>query len=279
MACPVLGEKSIIHRLRSLSMSDLSPRRRLAGRALLGAGLLNLPLTASISYAAAGQASEAPAPPQPPAPPAPPAPPPAPDVPTPPTPPEAPEPPKTPLAFMFVGSESANESDDKAVVSEHTTRGADGKERTVKIVRRNGAVGEPLTINLRRPEGMSKEDHADMTAALREGLAEAERVRADMPRILAAALSEADAARVSAPRVIMMNNCRLDGDAPTETITGRDGKQTIMICQPRVSSLARQGLEEARAEIMADKDMPEDARKRVLEQLDRQIARWAERES
>ncbi len=25
MACPVLGEKSIIHRLRSLSMSDLSP--------------------------------------------------------------------------------------------------------------------------------------------------------------------------------------------------------------------------------------------------------------
>jgi beta-lactamase regulating signal transducer with metallopeptidase domain len=52
MACPVLGEKSIIHRLRSLSMSHMSPRRRLAGRALLAAGVLALPLTASISYAA-----------------------------------------------------------------------------------------------------------------------------------------------------------------------------------------------------------------------------------
>ena len=281
MACPVLGEKSIIHRLRSLSMSDLSPRRRLAGRALLGAGLLILPLTASISYAAAGQADEAPQPPVPPAPPAPPTPPSpqtAPDAPQPPTPPEAPEPPKTPLAFVFLGSEGATEGDDKAVVSEHTTRGADGKERTVKIVRREGATGKPLSVHVRRPEGMSERDHADMTAALREGLAEAERVRAEMPRILAAAFSEAEAARANAPRVIMMNNCRLDGDAPTETITGRDGKQTIMICQPRVSSLARQGLEEARAEIMADKDMPEDARKRVLEQLDRQIARWAERE-
>lgn len=262
-------------------MSDLSPRRRLAGRALLGAGLLILPLTASISYAAAGQADEMPEPPEPPvppAPPAPPSPPSAPDTPQPPTPPEVPEPPKTPLAVVFLGSEGANEGDDGTVVSEHTTRGADGKERTVKIVRRDGATRKPFSVHVRRPEGMNERDHADMTAALREGLAEAERVRADLPRILAAALFEADAARANAPRVIMMNNCRLDGDAPTETITGRDGKQTIMICQPRVSSLARQGLEEARAEIMADKDMPEDARKRVLEQLDRQIARWAERE-
>lgn len=51
MACPVLGEKSIIHRLRSISMSDISPRRRFAGRALIAASLLALPLTASISYA------------------------------------------------------------------------------------------------------------------------------------------------------------------------------------------------------------------------------------
>ena len=54
MACPVLGEKSIIHRLRSLTMSEVSPRRRLAGRAAIAAALLALPLTASISYADAG---------------------------------------------------------------------------------------------------------------------------------------------------------------------------------------------------------------------------------
>ncbi len=60
MACPVLGERSIVHRLRSLSMSEKSRRRRNLGRALVGAGALALPLTASISYAAV-QAVEAPA--------------------------------------------------------------------------------------------------------------------------------------------------------------------------------------------------------------------------
>ena len=64
MACPVLGEKSVIHRLRSLTMPDLSPRRRRLGRAFLGASLLAVPLTATVSFAA----EEPPAPPAPPAP-------------------------------------------------------------------------------------------------------------------------------------------------------------------------------------------------------------------
>ena len=69
MACPVLGDKSIIHRLRSLTMADISPRRRLAARALLAGAALALPLTTSVSYAetiappapAAPAAPEAPA--------------------------------------------------------------------------------------------------------------------------------------------------------------------------------------------------------------------------
>ena len=52
MACPVLGEKSIIHRLRSLTMTDISTRRRKFGIAALTTTALALPLTASISYAA-----------------------------------------------------------------------------------------------------------------------------------------------------------------------------------------------------------------------------------
>jgi bla regulator protein blaR1 len=55
MACPIIGEKSIIHRLRSLTMTDVSPSRRRLGRWLLAGGALALPLTASISYAAAAQ--------------------------------------------------------------------------------------------------------------------------------------------------------------------------------------------------------------------------------
>ena len=59
MACPVLGEKSIIQRLRSLSMADISPRRRWAGRAALATGLLALPLTASFTYATPSVAHDA----------------------------------------------------------------------------------------------------------------------------------------------------------------------------------------------------------------------------
>jgi beta-lactamase regulating signal transducer with metallopeptidase domain len=52
IACPVVGEASIVHRLRSLTMSEPSPARRAIGRLLLAGGALILPLTASISYAA-----------------------------------------------------------------------------------------------------------------------------------------------------------------------------------------------------------------------------------
>jgi len=52
MACPMLGEKSIIHRLRSLTQDEISRRRRLLGRGLLLAGGLSLPLTATVTYAA-----------------------------------------------------------------------------------------------------------------------------------------------------------------------------------------------------------------------------------
>ena len=51
MACPVLGEKSIIHRLRSLTMDDISTRRRRLGIAAITTTALALPLTASITYA------------------------------------------------------------------------------------------------------------------------------------------------------------------------------------------------------------------------------------
>ena len=70
MACPVLGDKSIVHRLRSLTMSDISPRRRSIGRWTFAlSAALALPLTATVVYA--GQdAPEAPVAPTPPAAPA-----------------------------------------------------------------------------------------------------------------------------------------------------------------------------------------------------------------
>ncbi|KPF65331.1 M56 family metallopeptidase [Porphyrobacter sp. AAP60] len=296
MACPVLGEKSIIHRLRSLSMSRISLRRRLAGGALLGAGLLTLPLTASFSYAASDPAqavpAEAPEPPAAPTPPAPPHAPEAPDAPQPPAPPEA------PLAFVFPDGEGDSEGDGKTIVSERTTRSADGKERTVRIVRRTSAAGEPITVDLARSEWMSEQEHAEMTAALREGLAEAERVRAEMRQTLAFAMMQADkarehaeAARAAAPEVMVLKDCTSAFPGQAQVINGKDGKKTIMICQPRIQALAmrgfddaraasaRRGLEQARAEIARDREIPETTRKEMIQHLDRQIARLADKES
>ena len=59
LACPVVGEASVVHRLRSLTMSDPTPARRRLGGLLLAAAGLALPLTASISYAAADPAEPA----------------------------------------------------------------------------------------------------------------------------------------------------------------------------------------------------------------------------
>jgi bla regulator protein blaR1 len=64
-----MSEKSaLIHRLRSLTMTDISTRRRWAGRAAVLAGaLITLPLTATVSYAVVQQ-DQAPAPASPAAP-------------------------------------------------------------------------------------------------------------------------------------------------------------------------------------------------------------------
>lgn len=54
MACPVLGDKSIIQRLRNLKMNDDASNtksRKMASRLMLGAAVLALPLTASVTYA------------------------------------------------------------------------------------------------------------------------------------------------------------------------------------------------------------------------------------
>lgn len=279
MACPVLGEKSIIHRLRSLSMSDLSPRRRLAGRALLGAGLLALPLTASISYAASEAQSESESvfvtPPAPPVPPRPPL---APDAPQPPEAPEAPEAPSAPRIVVI--DPDAPDGEGSSEVTERVWRDADGKERRMKMVVRDGAAGEALSRQLEASRGADRAAHAAAMAGLRAGLAEADRALADLPRIIEEAMASAEAGRAAAqqPRVIVKRECKPGTEELSETTTARDGTQIVSICHARIMAQARSGLEEARAEIASDRDIPEMTRKQILRTLDAQIARWSGKE-
>ena len=260
MACPVLGEKSIIERLRSLSMSHSSPRSRIAGGAVLGAALMILPLTASISYAASETAQEIPEPPAPPAPPGPPE---APLPPVPPLPPEAPTPP---------------EGAGNVEVIERVFTGEDSKEKRVRMVVRSGPDGAAMDGNMAELEGLDPADREEMLAGLRQGLAEADRALADLPRIMAEAQAAADGARAASQnRVIVRHECKPGSEEVSESTTS-NGTQVVSICQSRVYASARKGLEEARAEIAADKDIPEETRKQILKELDRTLARWGEKE-
>ena len=279
MACPVLGETSIIHRLRSLAMSDLTPRRRLAGRALLGAGLLALPLTASISYAASETVTEIAEPPAPPAPPSAPQ---APQPPEAPSAPDAPEPPAPPAPPSVVivktdGTTATTTTDGE--VTEQVWRDSEGKEHRLRLVFRQAPDAMVLS---RRLEGVRAGDaaqRAQMLAALKNALAEADRARADLPRIIEQAMAESNAWRDEAgrQRVVVQQECKPGSDEVTETTT-KDGVQIVSICKKRIFASARKSLEEARDEIARDKSIPEDTRKEMLRHFDRQIERWSDKE-
>ncbi len=244
MACPVLGEKSIIHRLRSISMSDISPRRRLAGRALIGAGLLALPLTASISYAETRsgsdtQAEQPPLPPAPPEPLAPPAPPSAPGAPEAPTPPAPPEPPS-------VDSETDRET--RVVVIERSTDG-DGNRKVVT----------------RRKEMHFESDGRTMSPE----------ERAELRRELKAAMAEVDSAMAEAARehrIAMVELRNAQGEMTKLKVDCEDGAEAGTVCKSEVYAHALAGIEQARREIASSNALNGQMLAEVLAALDAKIA-------
>lgn len=251
MACPVLGDKSIVHRLRSLKMTDISRRRRIAGRAVLGAAVLALPLTASISYAEVPAAPEAPLPPE--APPAPLAPdpeaaPPAPEAPNAPEPPEAAE----PARFMVFRSRD----------------GGDAKHESRHELREGQKL---FVIEGKRLTEEEFEGHMEAKGKLLEERLEARLKNLpdfDPSRFRAI---EIDAARFAALAPEVRMDCDADGKA--SDITSPDGKRVIRICQRQAMRSALGGLRSARNQIARNRDMSDAVRKDVLSSLDREIER------
>jgi len=269
MACPVLGEKSIIHRLRSLNMTDTPNSRRMAGRLMLGAAVIALPLTASISYAAseAPMAPEAPvapraltAPPAPPAPLAPPAP---------------------PAPAQLQDEEVIIEVDPDGEVS-----GEEHRERRVMVIRTDdthaehteGAEHTEHRIERRIVRGngeMSEEQIEEIMIEVREGLAEADRALEDMPRIIAESMEGMEGVE---GRTVVHMECDANSDEAATTTEDGNGNRTVKICQTRIMAHALEGLREAREEIARDTEMSAEIRERVLNELDQQIERWTDRE-
>jgi len=249
MACPVLGQKSVIHRLRSLTMNDISPRRRMTARALLAVGVLALPATASITYAEV-RAQDVPVAPLPPAPAA------VPEVPG------VPEP-ATIVEKIELAPDSAGEPRRKVVIVRRESQ--DGEAAHKEVERRTHVI--------RMDDKMSEEERAKLQAELSESMKA-------MHHELAAAKEARRLAMVEMRRGLeglrrVEVKC-VDGGTGA-TLDMRDGKRATLPCKTQVHAQATAhaltGLSEARASIAANKDMDERIRQEVLSSLDAEIAR------
>lgn len=242
-------------------MSDLSNRRRMAGRGMILAALVALPMTASITYAESAM-------------PAPPAPREAPAAPLAPNAPEAPLPPLPPLAPLAPLSMQASADVDEApeVVEEvHVHRDVvkDKDGKTEKKVHRK--------VIIRGDEHMTAEERAELRRELHESMAE-------MDDEIREAMEEAREA-LAESRVAMMElrdgkhgvtsvsiKCK-DGSKGTE-LRDSEGKSMSRLCTSEIMADALNGLKEARAAIAKDKELSADIRAEILESLDARIADW-----
>jgi hypothetical protein len=274
MACPVLGDKSVIHRLKSMAMSDVTPGRRWLGRGLIvTAASLALPLTASISYYSVANAQE-PAAPAPEATPAPPV---------------APIDPSAPVAPAAPAAPEADGTQHREVQTFVLRReGPDGKpEERHFTFERHGpnapmpamprmefhAWGDPTDPEFeKRMEdwGEQMEKWGEEYGAQWEKWGEEQGSQA---------LAWSEQARRNAPEVI--HSC--DPDEMGRTTTD-DGRRRIVICQDvqvrnseraeaRAQAQALAALRRSRNAIATNRGMSEEVRQEVLEDLDDEIQR------
>lgn len=282
MACPVLGDKSIIHRLRSLTMSDISARRRWAGRSLLLAGALALPLTASISYAET--APDAPLPPS------------APDAPGGAEIPDAPEAPEAPAWSDEEGGDVAfatiDREDDGRVIErriERTARrGADGDQ--VYIVKRKDKDGK-VRVEERRIKGFTfTDDHGKEISQEQferqfemkwEAKAkEFEKMGEEMGKRMAMRFSDVSIVAPTAPVLsvapVVRLNCSKAKDTISEVETA-EGGLAISICASGIAretrAIVAKSLGAARRSIQKDRYLSAEERAEALRAIDEEIAR------
>ncbi|QSB44116.1 M56 family metallopeptidase [Tsuneonella flava] len=289
MACPVLGDASIVHRLRNLTMTEISRRQRIAGRALIGAAALALPLTASISYAQAElpDVPEVPAVPHisdvsdvsavPPAPLAPDAPATytvddafsAPGVsavsevgdvpPTPPTPatpavavtPAVPAPPAVPAAPRTGYTVRVHDT-----ASDRTGGTTRHEAREWAWTTSSSAIDE---------KALRKQIEREVRAAQ----ADAAKARSEAARAHAEAMAEID----RMPEID--TNCVTSG----QTATSKNGRRVVQVCTNQIMASAVDGIRSAREEIARDSSMSDSVRKEVLRSLDREIERLSRKSS
>lgn len=247
---PVLGEKSIIHRLRSLTMPEPTRIRRRLGLALLGSAALALPLTATIGYAAA-------------------------DVP-PPVPPSAPTAPFPPA--------DGAKAHKRIVIMDNPGGGSPEVRLYTREVKKDGR-----TVILKTAKPLTDAEAEARIATAMASLPEVpEAPLPPVPPAAPDAPSAPEAPRVSKivvmdaagkpTAMVMAAPCAGKGE---ETVTGADGKQMrVTICtrmriagaEAKAHAAALEGLKRARDRIAKNPKMPTEVRDEVLRDLDAEIA-------
>lgn len=278
MACPVLGDKSIIHRLRSLTMSDISTRRRWAGRSLLLAGALALPLTASVTYAEAMQDTPR-APEVPPAP-------------------DAPAAPEAPSVLEWTGTDSddvtveVTESEDGKRIEKRVVRKVEGDapedgERVFvfRIRDKDGKVRTEerrirgFTFTDKDGKEISQEDLEQRFELEWEARsAESDRKGAEIEKRIEMRFGDGVALVAPVPPVAPAVRMKCSKDKGTQSkIATADGAIAIAICAEGMAketmAMVAKSLGEARSSIAADRNLTDDQRAEALKAIDAEIVR------
>ena len=290
MACPVLGDKSIIHRLRSLTMSDISPRRRIAARTLMIGALAAVPLTASISYAEALGVPEAPAAASAPA---------APLAPVPPAAPDAPAAPETPAVAAPSDDDESGDAERVIRVERKVVTDDAGKrtERTTYTV--NGRTASPEESarieaeldSLRDARSDAGRMHRELRV-IRERMHENGELRSEL-EVLRKRLGENGDLRTQLDEVrrrlgesgtidreTRLALARAAAEMPEFTFAcdgsnqslservGPDGKKVMAFCRTAMVANAKDAIASARREIESDRDLSRRERTEALRALD-----------
>lgn len=275
-------------------MSDLSPRRRLAGRLLMTGAVLALPLTASVSYADA-QEWDAPEAPE------------APQAPEAPAAPEAPEAPHAPVVHHFSWTEDG-EDGEKRVFVVRDTRHGDGNvvvtpDRKVhryvvdidheKLTEKQKAKIKEMREKLesrdwkqfnKDMEAFSKEmaEHSEEMAKLGEEMGEKfgkeweQKFEFEWKDHEGQAFPQALAFSGGPNFTMSRADCGESGKPTEKTVETANGKQvrTFVLCRPHQAySAARTALSRAREHVAHDPSLSDEVRNEVLESLDREIKR------
>ncbi|WP_052761762.1 M56 family metallopeptidase [Aurantiacibacter luteus] len=261
MACPVLGEKSIIHRLRSLTMTEHSLSRRRLGVAAIAATALALPLTASITYAqpdeqsASGEHSRG-------------------------------------VTRLADGSRQWRQDTVEEDGSRHTVVirvSEDGNDVTTHVVSDSHGDSDQAMIAAEHAAAMADHDAemADLDAELADLDAELVGLDSEIESEVRAAMAEAREAsreaaaegrraaaevrRIAVVRDGALADAGCSGDEPVIERQLSDGRRAMIVCRGAVNAQAVAGLREALAEIRAERDMPAAAREQIIRQLERTI--------